>query len=267
MNRMAGNATWDPGQYLAFSDHRLRAALDLLARVPVERPARVHDLGCGTGNITRIMASRWPGAEIVGVDGSEAMLDRARAEPGRITWVLGDIATWQASEPADVIYSNAALHWLGDHERLFVHLLDQLAPGGVLAVQMPLSFHAPSHELMREVLATGGAGGAPLGNAALRARYARPPVMQPAAYYAMLAPRARNLDIWKTEYLHVLEGRDAVFEWVKGTGLRPILEGLGAAERAEFESVYRKRLGQAYPPGPDGKTLYLFPRLFMVITV
>jgi trans-aconitate 2-methyltransferase len=277
----AAEFTWDPERYLTFAGPRLRPAMDLLARVPLARPARIYDLGCGTGHITRVLARRWPEAQVIGVDSSDTMIEQARpesdpesetatqAEAGRVTWQIADIARvadWSAPGSADLLYSNAALHWLPDHQTLLPRLVDQLAPGGVLAVQMPLSWHAPSHRLMRDVLAGGGPGGAPLGDAALRERLSRPPVMQPDEYYALLAPRADQVDIWKTDYLHVLGGDDPVLSWVTGTGLRPILQALMPTERARFLHQYRRRLAQAYPPGPDKKTLYLFPRLFVLVT-
>jgi trans-aconitate 2-methyltransferase len=275
-------APWDPEQYGMFAAPRLRPALDLLHHVPLPahpagaqvgapdrpRPPRtICDLGCGPGEITRLLAARWPHAGVVGVDSSDDMLARAQAqgEAGRIRWELGDIGAWQPAAPVDLVYSNAALHWLDDHERLLPHLLDQLAPGGVLAVQMPLSWQIPSHRILRELLATEESLAAV--PAALRERYARPPVHAPETYHGWLAPRVARLDIWTTEYLHVLEGPDPVLAWVQGSALRPILAALGEAEKARFLAAYGQRLAQAYPARDGGKTLFPFPRLFLVATV
>ncbi|MBV8168522.1 MAG: methyltransferase domain-containing protein, partial [Alphaproteobacteria bacterium] len=129
-------ATWDPALYLKFTDQRLRPALDLMARVPLPAPATVFDLGCGPGNVTKILKERWPDAAVTGVDSSPEMLAKAKAVPG-IAWQQSDLATWRAPKPADVVYSNAAFHWLDDHATLFPHLLRQVAPGGFLAIQMP----------------------------------------------------------------------------------------------------------------------------------
>ncbi|MDX1434728.1 MAG: methyltransferase domain-containing protein [Gammaproteobacteria bacterium] len=258
---------WDPAQYLAFADYRLRPALELLARVPAQSPSLVYDLGCGTGNVTRLIAERWPDAEVHGLDSSAEMLERAAAESARVTWTRMDIAAWRSPRPADVIYSNATLHWLDDHESLFPRLLDSLAPGGCLAVQMPLSWDMPSHILMRATLADGGARGGPIGPPELRAATARKWVHEPWEYYDMLAGRVASLDIWASEYLQVLEGEDPVLEWVKATGLRPVLNGLGEAERETFLDAYARRLRRAYPRRADGHTLYPFRRLFIVAIV
>ena len=244
----------------------MRPALELLARVTVESPGVVYDLGCGAGQVTRLLADRWPAASVCGIDNSREMIEQASREPSRVQWLAADIASWQPERPAGLIYSNAALHWLEDHARLFPRLLGALTPGGCLAVQMPLSWDAPSHRLMRETLA-GGPQGQPIGSAELRRTVARKWVEDAAVYYDLLAERARHLDIWETEYLQQLEGDGAVLEWVKGTGLRPILNGLGDAEREMFLREYSQRLREAYPRRADGRTLYPFRRLFIVATV
>ncbi len=250
---------WDPAQYARFSDHRLRPALELLDRVPLTGPERVVDLGCGSGEVTRRIAERWPGAEVLGVDHSREMIEKAAATPGRVRWETADIRTWSPGAPVDLLYSNAALHWLEDHDTLFPRLIGFLRPEGVLAVQMPLSWSAPSHRLMREVLTEG-----PYGSEALRRRVGRNWVAEPAVYYDLLRDGATGLDIWETEYLQILDGEDPVLEWVKGTGLRPILNELEGAERAAFLETYRRRLREVYPRRADGCTLYPFRRLFLV---
>jgi trans-aconitate 2-methyltransferase len=258
--------TWNPGQYAKFGDHRLRPALELLERVPSVSPGVVFDLGCGTGEVTALMAERWPDARVYGLDNSPQMLDKARSQPGRVEWIEADIAAWKPESAPDLIYSNATLQWLAGHHDLFPRLAGYLRPGGSLAVQMPLSWSAPSHWLMRETLANGGPGGAPIGPDSLREAVGRNWVEGAATYYDLLAGTATSLDIWETEYLQVLSGEDPVLEWVKGTGLRPILNGLDDTDRAAFLKAYRARLREAYPMRPDGHTLYPFRRLFIVAT-
>ena len=255
---------WDPDQYHRFTDHRLRPALDLLARVPASGASLVHDLGCGSGNVTRIIAERFPAAFVAGIDSSSEMLAEAAGTPGRIEWVRADITQWEPERAPDLIYSNAALHWLDGHAALFPRLFGFLAPGGCLAVQMPLSYSMPSHVLMRETLADGSVDGSRLGDETLAAAVARRWVLDAGEYHDLLAPQASSLDIWETEYLQRLEGDDPVLEWVRSTGLRPILNGLHGAERERFIDVYRKRLRRAYPHRADGSTLYPFRRLFVV---
>jgi trans-aconitate 2-methyltransferase len=249
---------WDPTLYSAFAQPRLRPALDLLARIDAEHPHLVADLGCGTGNVTRILADRWHGATISGIDSSPEMLAAAAASPSRIRWTQADIAKWKPERPADVLFSNAALQWLDGHELLFPALVGQLAPRGTLAVQMPHNHYAASHTVMTETVEAGPWA------ARLRPLARRFPVHDPDVYYDALAPLVASLDIWETEYLHVLEGDNPVVQWTMGTALRPLLDALTGAERSEFLAEYARRIAEHYPPHADGKTLFPFRRIFIV---
>jgi trans-aconitate 2-methyltransferase len=249
---------WDPAQYLKFADHRLRPAIDLLDRIALERPDEVYDLGAGAGNVTRLIQERWPEARVTGVDDSPAMLARAAATAPAIAWQQADLAAWRPPRPADLIYPNPALHGLTGHERLFPGLLGALAPAGVLAIQMPRNFGAPSHTLISEA-----ARGGPW-RATLEPLLRPAPVADPDFYYDALAPHAAALDIWETEYLQILEGADPVKEWTKGTWLRPLLDALEEPARSRFEARYTELVARAYPPRGDGRTLFPFRRLFIV---
>jgi trans-aconitate 2-methyltransferase len=254
---------WDPAQYLKFADERLRPGFDLLARIGDLPPGPITELGCGTGVHARAIAARWPDRMVTGLDLSAEMLREAAAEPSRIRWQQGDAAAWHAAEKQALVFSNATLHWVDDHERLMPRLMRQLAPGGVLAIQMPRNFQAPSHALMREIAASGPWADrlAPL----LR----HDPVASPEAYYDLLAPLSGGgIDFWETEYLHILagpaDGESLVLAWTRGTALRPLLEPLTEAEKREFAAHYDAALKAAYPRRGDGKTLLPFRRLFMI---
>jgi trans-aconitate 2-methyltransferase len=262
---------WDPAQYLKFAGPRLRPALDLLQRIDAEAPSSVYDLGAGAGNVTRLIAARWPEARVIGIDSSREMLAKAAAETlggaasgghpaARISWQQADLATWRPDRPADIIYSNAALHWLDGHDRLLPGLVAGLAPKGVLALQMPRNFAAPSHTLITETALDGP--WRPVLEPLLRPA----PVAEPEFYYDLLAPTAASLDIWETEYLQVLDGANPVKEWTKGTWLLPLLAALDEPERSHFEAAYAKRVAAAYPPRSDGKTLFPFRRMFLIAT-
>lgn len=265
---LAGES-WDPGQYLKFADHRLRPALDLMGRIPLERPQVIYDLGCGSGNVTHLLADRWPQADVVGMDNSPEMLAQASAsgdgaESSRVRWEEGDLAGWRPSETPSLFFSNAVIQWVPDHHELVPRLWGMLPSGACLAIQAPLSWDMRSHQIMRETLDNGGANGGPLGSAELRSAVGNRWVQDPDFYYDLLAPEADHLDVWTTEYQHVLTGDDAVLEWVTGTGLRPILNGLEDGERESYLEEYRRRLNVEYPKRTDGFTLYPFRRLFFV---
>ncbi|MBI2239991.1 MAG: methyltransferase domain-containing protein [Magnetospirillum gryphiswaldense] len=252
---------WDPKLYSTFAAPRLRPALDLMARIGAEAPSRVVDLGCGTGNVTRILAERWPDAHVTGVDSSPHMLEAAAQESTAITWTQADMGTWKPPEKVDVLFSNAALHWLGDHGTLFPRLAGLVTPGGWLAVQMPHNHYAASHTIMAEAAAAG-----PWAEklVPLAGRF---PVGDPGFYYDLLAPLARDLDIWESEYLHVLDGDDPVVRWTMGTALRPLLDAVDGDWRQGFLDEYRARIASAYPRRADGKTLFPFRRLFLVTRI
>ena len=254
---------WNPEQYLKFAEPRVRPAVDLLSRIGCAEPQQVFDLGCGAGNVTQMLKARWPQAHITGVDASAEMLERAAVAVDGVSWKKQSLAHWahEADTSADVIYSNAALHWLPEHASLFPRLMSRLNSGGVLAVQMPRNFGAPSHTLILETIMSGP------WRSRLEPLLKPSPVSAPGFYYDRLAPLANTLDIWESEYLQVLEGEDPVKEWTKGTWLKQFLDALptdAAAER--FESEYAARLRAAYPPRSDGKTLFPFRRLFIVAT-
>lgn len=250
---------WDPTQYLRFTDERLRPALDLLAQVPLAAPSYVVDLGCGPGNVTAILRRRFPQARLLGVDGSPAMLEKARTAVPEAHFIEGDFATWRPEGPApDLIYSNAALHWAGGHETLFPRLVSLLAADGVLAVQMPAMHNAPLRALQYVVAADG-----PWAET-LRGAGSAPPVLEPGDYWDLLRPHVAGLDIWETTYLHVLKGEDAVGEWAAGSSLRPFLDRLPAEQRPAFRRAYAEAVRPHYPRRADGTTLLPFRRLFMI---
>jgi trans-aconitate 2-methyltransferase len=254
---VGGAASWDPALYARFADARLRPALDLLARVPAGPRRVIYDLGCGAGQVTRLLVARYPDAAVTGVDSSAAMLERARAELPGPRFIDADIASWTPPAAADLVVANAALHWVEDHASLMLRLLSHLRAGGVLAVQMPLNHASPSHRAIAEVARAGPWAGR------LAAVKGIAAVSSAADYMRTLAPCAASVDAWETTYVHALSGADAVVEWTKGTALRPYLDALGADAPA-FLADYAARMRTAYPPEPDGRTLFPFRRVFIV---
>lgn len=251
---------WNPALYRRYEDERTRPAQELLARVPLPEAARVVDLGCGPGNSTELLANRFPTAKVVGTDNSEAMLASARERLPQARFELSDIATWAPQDEApDLIYANAALQWVPDHERLIPRLFAALAPGGVLAIQMPDNREEPTHRLMRAVAAE-APWAEPIGNAD-RLRTLLLPL---GGYYDLLAPAAARVDVWHTIYQHPMADAAAIVEWVRGTGLKPFVDRLPADLQASYLAEYERRVDRAYPVRTDGKRLLAFPRMFIV---
>ena len=251
---------WDAKQYLRFGAERTRSAFDLLARIDLATPRRIVDLGCGPGNSTGLLRERWPDAEITGLDSSADMLEAARRDHAGIDFVVGDIAEWTPDDGYDLVFSNAALQWVSDHERLLPRLIKAVAPEGVLAVQMPSNYDFPTHKLMRQAAAEG-----PWRE---RLADARPPspVKPPEFYYNCLAPKCRHIALWETNYIQVMDGVDAIIAWLHGTGLRPFLARLEEQEQMLFLERYAALLAEHFPPQRDGRILLPYPRLFFIAT-
>lgn len=260
--------TWDPAQYLRHADHRARPFADLLARIPdlPGAPPRIADLGCGPGNVTTLLADRWPTAHITGYDNSPEMLSRAEAHAGptpgggHLDFAPADVRTWEPVRPYDLIVSNATLQWVPGHADRFADWIAGLTPGGTFAFQVPGNFDAPSHRLMRELAHS------PRFRDRLAATLRHDDaVLAPETYLARLTALGCTADVWETTYIHLLTGEDPVLDWVKGTGLRPVLTALADTpdERDAFVDEYRSALREAYPPGPHG-TPFPFRRIFAV---
>ena len=254
--------SWNADPYLKFAEERTQPSRDLLARIAVAAPRSVIDLGCGPGNSTALLAERWPNAAITGLDSSPAMIRAAERDYPASRWIIEDIAAWadRVENIFDIIFSNAALHWLPDHARLYPALLGHLAPGGVLAVQVPMNLDAPAHLAIRDLART-PAWASLLPPEGVREWH----VHHPGFYYDLLSPLASRLDLWETEYTHVMQDAAAIAEWYKGTGLRPFLDALPTdTDRDNFLADYVDRVADAYPAQPDGRVLFPFRRFFLI---
>ncbi len=250
---------WDAEHYLKYGDERTRPASDLAARVRTVEPAVIADLGCGPGNSTQILRDRWPQSDTIGIDNSPQMIEAAiRAFPEQ-NWLLADVAQWTSSGPVDLIYSNAALQWLPDHGALLPRLFGMVAAGGALAFQIPSSTYATVRTLIHDIsirTAWSERMNAPRNALTMES---------PAFYYDALVKIATSLDIWETEYSHVMESAAAIVDWISSTGLRPFLAALDTdAERNEFTAELHQRVRDAYQVRADGKVLFPFRRTFVI---
>ncbi|MFJ2545164.1 trans-aconitate 2-methyltransferase [Pseudomonas sp. NPDC087612] len=252
--------TWSAAQYSTFENERTRPVRDLVAALPNHTVASAVDLGCGPGNSTQVLASRYPEAQVTGLDSSEDMIAAARQRLPQLAFEVADIASWSVDEGVDVILANASLQWLPDHALLYPQLVRQLTAGGSLAIQTPDNLDEPAHRQLREIAKLGSWAGK-VGDLKL------PPRHTAAYYYDVLSPHCRRVDVWRTTYYHPLAGgAPAVVEWFKGSALRPYLAALDAQEQAAFLQYYLQAMEQAYPPAADGTVLLPFPRLFIVAT-
>jgi trans-aconitate 2-methyltransferase len=257
-NFASAQLTWDADLLLRFDFERMQVVHDLLSRVP-GFPRQIVDLGCGPGTSTRMLVDRFPGAEITGVDISQSMLAVAAERAPGASFVCADIAAWRPEAPVDLVFADSALQWIGEHEQLFGKLMGWLAPGGTLAVQMPDNRQEPSHALMRLIAADG-----PWASRLVPIAKTRAVIGAYGDYYRWLRPLSASLDIWLTEYIHPLDGVEAIVDWFRGSALRPFLAPLSDSERETFLGRYRRDLAESYQEEEDGKVLFIYPRLFML---
>ena len=253
---------WNPETYAKFRGFRLRPAMDLLAQVPELPDGDVVDLGCGNGPVGPALAQRFRGRRLVGVDKSPAMLAKAKQTSAYSELIEANAAQWAPQSPAALIFSNALCHWLPDHAALFARLAGLLTDNGVLAVQMPRQFAAPSHQALRDVAS------ALFPDRFDFSTYA-PPVTTPQVYAQMLASLGA-VSVWETDYIQRLAPVDRghpVRHFTQSTAMRPIAEKLDEKELIQFVSTYDATLADHYPPEQDGTVLFPFKRLFFTLAV
>jgi len=250
--------SWDPTLYLKFADERTRPSLDLVSGIVLAEPERVIDLGCGPGNSTAVLQQKWPEAEIYGLDSSAEMITQARAADDSIHWILSDIKDWNPDQPFDLIFSNAALQWVPDHETIFPQLIAHLKPAGGLAVQLPYHYESPLHRIIQEVSHQSKWSHLMEGPRTALIQH------DTSFYYELLSPLCRKVKLWETRYYHLMADAEAILNWISGTGLRPYLEALESDDaRAEFKQFVLDGYRQAYPKQTDGKVIFPFCRQFM----
>ena len=254
--------SWESQQYLQFEQERTRPSRDLIARIYIHNARTAIDLGCGPGNSTAVAIERWPRAKVTGLDNSTAMLERARQKFPQHEWIAADLTEWahRSDGRYDIVFSNAALQWVPDHDTLYPRLLSHVSSDGALAIQVPANMDAPAHQLMRD-LASSRTWRNQFATATIREWY----VHEAGFYYDLLSKKAKSLDLWETEYIHIMPNAEAIGEWYRGSGLRPYLDALSSDnDRDRFVEDYVSALGVAYVPRPDGRVLFPFRRLFLI---
>ena len=250
---------WDPTLYAQFTGPRLRPALDLLRAVGPLPAGPVVDLGCGSGMAGA--ALKGLSRRLIGVDASESMLDKAQATGTYDDLICADIQSWTPDDAPALIFSNAVLHWLADHDTLLPRLVSCLRPGGTLAVQVPHQNNAPSHrfwyslghEMFPDQVPTKGGPG----------------ILSARAYHALLSGLG-DLSVWETEYLQQLppaENGHPVRLFTQSTYARPVLDALSPDQQTQLITAYDTIVPSAYTKEPDGTVLFPFRRLFFTLSV
>lgn len=257
---MSSSQSWNPESYLRYAAYRAQPADDLLPRLKIEAAGPIFDLGCGPGTLTRRLKDQWPDRPVIGIDSSADMLGAARAKFGQdtITWTLADISTWSPREPAAMIFANASLHWVANHQVQIPRLFSFVSPGGLLTFQVPMSHLAPFGTCIDDLIAS------PPWRDKLAGIRPHEIPLDGRAYYDLLCDDAASVEIWQTDYHHVLGGPNPVADWIAATGLVPFLSVLPESDHAAFIADYAARTNAAYPRQKDGTVLFVMPRLFVV---
>ncbi len=252
-----GNTDWNPSLYLKFGRERLQPTIDLVSRIELDRPDRIIDIGCGPGNSTAVLRGRWPDAEIAGLDNSPAMIERARESGIEADWIIADASAARFPGAWDLIFSNAAYQWMAGQSELFSKLRSNLKPGGVMAAQIPLFREMGMSEIISEEALKGrwnfdGVTGKLL-------------IHSREEYYDILSGLFEHVDLWVTDYVHVMPSHEGILEMMKSTALKPFLAQLEFEEdRGAYEKEILKGIAREYPARGNGKVLFPFRRLFFI---
>ena len=251
--------SWNAGDYLKFGTERTQPAVDLAGRIGLLSPASVLDVGCGPGNSTQVLQARFPEAEIIGIDSSEEMLQAARENLPGLEFLRCDVSCELSAlnRRFDVVFSNACIQWVPDHPALLKNLMGLLNPGGVLAVQTPMNYEEPIHQI--------------IGRTAQSERW-REKIkesrifynLRQEEYFDLLSELSSRFDLWQTTYFHRMQSHEAILDWYRSTGLRPYLEALQGEDRTEFEKEIFQQVKAAYPIQKNGEIIFRFPRFFFM---
>lgn len=253
------NKDWNPELYLKFNKERTQPSIDLVSRINFDKPEKIIDIGCGPGNSTRILNLRWPDSKIVGADNSPAMIEKAKKDYPEQEWRILDAGTHEFNETFDIVFSNATLQWIPDHSRLLKKFYNLLPDKGILAVQIPLFWDMPVGKAISEIAAESLWASLTKGVTEIFT------IHDHSFYYDHLSEIFPSIDIWESDYIHILDSQLSILEMIRSTGLKPFLDRLATeAAKKEFEDRVLEKIIKDYPLQKNGKVLFPFKRLFFI---
>lgn len=253
-------ADWDSSKYLKFGNERTQPAIDLVNRINIEKPQKILDIGCGPGNSSKVLAQRYPDADILGIDNSPSMIETAREQHPDIRFMHCDVSKdlHVLGGDFDIVFSNACIQWIPDHNALLQSMIGLLKPGGVIAIQTPMNYQEPIHQIIQETSTS----------SIWSPKFQKNPRifynLTQSEYYELLSDIASDFYMWQTTYFHKMKSHDDIMEWYRATGLRPYLNLLSASDRLNFEKDIYKKLVNAYPKQRNGEIIFRFPRFFFI---
>jgi trans-aconitate 2-methyltransferase len=250
---------WNPELYLKFDKERTQPSVDLVSRIEYDKPNKIIDIGCGPGNSTQVLVVRWPDAQIIGIDNSAAMIEKAKKDYPNQEWQVIDAGTDTIEGKYDIVFSNATIQWIPNHKELLKKFYNLLTNNGVLAVQVPLFWDMPIGKKLIEIVKNGR------WNSIAKEVVEMFTIHNASFYYDSLCENYHSIDIWVSDYFHILNSQFSILEMIRSTALRPILEKLkNDSDKKEFEEMVLKEIAKDYPLQKDGKVLFPFKRLFFM---
>jgi trans-aconitate 2-methyltransferase len=250
---------WNPDLYLQFQSERTQPSIDLINRINSVEPKSIIDIGCGPGNSTQVLANRWPKSKITGLDSSTAMIKKAKKDYQKQSWIVADALTYESEIKYDIVFSNAVIQWIPNHEKLLTKFYRILSDHGIVAVQIPLFWDMPLGKIINNTAKD------ERWNTQTEGVFDLFTIHNHSFYYEQLSELFSSIEMWETHYMHVLDGHISILKMMRSTGLKPYLDKLDDdLEKKEFEEEVLKEIKNAYPIQKNGKVLLPFKRLFFI---
>jgi trans-aconitate 2-methyltransferase len=257
---MGNSKDWKPELYLKYRNERTQPSIDLVNKISMDFvPENIIDLGCGPGNSSQVLVQRWLTSYFVGVDNSVSMIEKAKMDYPNQEWVVADASNYKTDLKFDLVFSNATIQWIPNHENLLSKFHELLSDRGILAIQIPMFWDMPLAKAIEKVSK---------GN---RWKTRTKDVLNLFTihdyffYYDQLSGLFNTIDMWETDYMHILDSQNSILEMIKSTGLKPYLERIeGNAEKLEFEEEVLNEIKRHYPLQKNGKVIFPFKRLFFI---
>ncbi|WP_238881494.1 methyltransferase domain-containing protein [Clostridium sp. YIM B02551] len=250
---------WNSNQYLMFKNERTQPAIDLANRIIIDNPKKIIDIGCGPGNSTKVLKERFPDSYILGIDSSTNMIEAAKKDYPEIDFKICDASKGLSNlgDDFDIVFSNACIQWIPNHNELLRSLFGLLKKGGVLAVQTPMNYKEPIHNIIEEVSA----------NKKWKDEFENHRIfynLMQGEYFDLLSEISSEFSLWETIYFHNLKSHKEIIKWYRATGLRPYLDELSGDKKEAFEKDIYDRVVEEYPSQRNGNVIFRFPRFFFI---
>lgn len=250
---------WNPNLYMQFRSERTQPSIDLIAKIKSVEPRSIIDIGCGPGNSTKELVNRWPKAKITGLDSSSAMIKKAEQDYPNQEWIVADALDYEPASEYDIVFSNAVIQWIPDHENLLKKFYGILSGNGLVAIQIPLFWDMPLGKIINETADDNRWKEKLEGISDLFTMH------NYSFYYDHLSNLFDSIDIWETHYFHILDSQIAILEMMRSTGMKPYLDKLDKnLDKEKFEKKVLIGIEKAYPKQKNGKVLLPFKRLFFI---